>query len=218
MKYYPLFMDLRGRRVVVVGGGKVAERKVRGLLRVQAAVHVVSPDLTPGLSMLAAKKKIAVTPRAYQAGDVDRAVLVFAATNDPATQQAIRRDAEAAGGLVNLADNRQDSSFLVPASFSRGDLMVALSTAGASPGLARRLRLQLQATVGDENRAYLRFMREARKQVMGVIPNQHQRARVLRKLAAGLGTNSDWVRPPQPSQVPGEVRRLLRKLGIKTRS
>jgi len=216
MQYYPIFLDLRGRRVVVVGGGKVAERKVRGLIRAQATVHVISPSLTPRLALLAAKQKVAVTARAYRKGDLKRAALVFAATNDPATQRAIRRDAEAAGAFVNLADNPRDSTFLLPASFSQGDLLVAISTSGASPTLARRLRKQLQATVGSDYRAYLRFMREARRQVMGLIPNQQQRARVFRKLAADLGT--DWVRTAKSSQAPGEVRKLLRKLGIKTRS
>lgn len=216
MRYYPIFLDLRGRGAVVVGGGKVAERKVRGLLRVQAAVNVVSPYLTPGLVKLAAKKKITVTPRAYQKGDLARALLVFAATDDPLTQQAVRGEAEAAGALVNLADNRGDSSFLVPASFARGDLMVAISTAGASPALARRLRRQLQTTLGNECRAYLRFMREARNQMMGLIPNQQQRSRVFRKLAAGVG--ADWFGAAKPPQAPGEVRKILKKLGIKTRA
>jgi len=216
MQYYPIFLDLRGRRVVVVGGGKVAERKVRGLVRAQATVRVISPRLTPRLALLAAKKKVAVTARAYRKRDLKRATLVFAATNDPATQRAVRRDAEVAGAFVNLADNPRDSSFLVPTSFSQGDLLVAISTSGASPALARRLRKQLQATVGNDYRAYLRFMREARQQVMELIPNQQQRARIFRKLAAGLG--ADWIRTGKPSQAPGEVQKLLRKLGIKTRS
>lgn len=216
MQYYPVFLDLRGRRAVVVGGGKVAERKVRALLRARAAVNVISPELTPRLVLLAAMKRITVTPREYQKGDLDRARLVFAATDDPSAQQRVREDAEAAGALVNLADDSRDSSFLVPASFAQGDLQVAISTAGASPALARRLRRQLQATVGNEYRAYLRFMREARRQVTRLIPNQQQRSRVFRELAAGLGT--DWFRSPKPSQVPSELRKLLKKLGIKTRS
>ena len=216
MRYYPIFLDLRGRRVVVVGGGKVAERKVRSLLRAQAAVRIISPKLTPGLARLASKKKLAFTKRAYRKGDVKRAALAFAATNDPATQRAVRRDAEAAGAFVNLADNLRDSSFVLPASFSQGDLLVAISTCGASPALACQLRQRLRRTVGNEYRAYLRFMREARRQVKELIPNQQQRARILRKLAADLGTG--WVRSAKPSQGRGEVGKLLRKSGIKTRS
>ncbi|MBI1940945.1 MAG: bifunctional precorrin-2 dehydrogenase/sirohydrochlorin ferrochelatase [Acidobacteria bacterium] len=216
MRYYPIFLDVRGRRAVVVGGGKVAERKVQSLLHAQAAVNVISPELTPRLALLAAKKKITVSPRAYQEGDLDQALLAFAATDDPSTQQRVHKDAKAAGALVNLADNRRGSGFLVPASFAQGDLLVAISTAGASPALARRLRRQLQATMGNEYRAYLRFMREARRQVKGLIPNQQQRAQVFRRLAAGLG--KDWFRAAGASQASSEVRKILKKLGIKTRA
>jgi precorrin-2 dehydrogenase/sirohydrochlorin ferrochelatase len=215
VRYYPIFLELGGRPVAVVGGGKVAERKVRSLIRAQAAVRVISPKLTPGLERLAAKGKVTVTRRGYRKGDLERAALVFAATDNPATQRAVRRDAKAAGAFVNLADNPRESSFLVPALFSQGDLLVAISTSGASPALARRLRHQLQKTVGSEYRTYLRFMREARRQVMEQVPDPRQRARILRKLAAGVG--ADWARAARPSRARGEVRRILRKLGVKTK-
>lgn len=186
MRYYPVFLNLEGRRCVVVGGGRVAERKVLSLLRARAAVHVISPDLTPRLAALAAKKKIGLARRTYHQGDLDGALLVFAATNNPQTQQAVREDAEAAGALVNAADDRERSTFLVPASFVQGDLQVAISTSGASPALARGLRRQLQATLGREYQAYVRFLREARKHVLKSIPAQKDRAHVFRQLVARI--------------------------------
>jgi len=192
MRYYPVFLSLRGRRCVVVGGGKVAERKVRALLRAQASVRVVGPDLTPRLAQLAARKRISVTRRAYRKGDLKGQardgvpLLVFSATNDPAVQQAVGKEAEAIGALVNLADDRERSTFLVPASFARGDLQVAISTSGASPALARNLRRRLQAMLGGEYAAHLRFLREARREVLKSVPGQKERARVFRKLVASL--------------------------------
>ena len=223
MRYYPIFLDLRGRRCVVVGGGKVAERKVVSLLRAKADVRVISPDLTPRLVMLAAKKKISVTPRAYRKGDLTTGraqhvapLLVFAATDDLQTQQAVREDAEAVGALVNAADDRAHSSFLVPASFAQGDLQVAISTSGASPALARRLCRQLQVTLGREYQVYLRFLRQARKQILKSVPTQDKRARVFRQLAGGL--RLDWFRAGAPRRAGNEIGKLLRKLSVKARS
>jgi precorrin-2 dehydrogenase/sirohydrochlorin ferrochelatase len=187
MRYYPVFLNLHGRPCVVVGGGEVAERKVRALLRAAARVRIVSPELTARLARLAAQKKISVTRRRYRQGDLKRAFVVFAATDDPATQRAVREHAQAVGALVNVADDRQRSTFLVPASFARGDLQVAISTSGASPALARRLRQQLQARLGREYQRHLRLLREARKKVLKSVPDQKERARLFWKLAANSG-------------------------------
>lgn len=192
MRYYPVFLNLRGRRCIVVGGGNVAERKVRALLRAQADVRVVSPELTARLAQLATAGAIQVVRRRYRKGDLTgRAhriapLLVFAATNDLAVQQGVRKDAEAIGALVSLADDREHSTFLVPASFARGDLQVAISTSGASPALARSLRRRLQAMLGREYEAHLRFLRAARAEVLESVPRQKERARVFRRLVAGL--------------------------------
>ena len=154
MRYYPIFLDVRGHIVMVVGGGKVSERKVRKLLRAGAHVRVISPELTPGLARLAAAGRIRVSRRRYRKGELGRGranrrspVLVFAATNDPAAQRAVRKDAAGAAALVNLSDSAQGSNFIVPASFTRGDLHIAISTSGTDPGLARFLRQRLTAEV-----------------------------------------------------------------------
>ena len=202
MRYYPILLDVRGRRCVVVGGGSVAERKVRSLLRAGARVHVVSPAVTPRLALLAARKKIQITPRAYRATDLEgaesaRPVMVFAATNKPEVQQAVRTDAAAIGALVNAADNPRESDFLVPASFAQGDLLVAISTSGASPALARRLRRQLQLTLGREYRSYLRFLREARELIIDTVPDEAQRAKIFRQLSGAPVMDWLWKGPPR---------------------
>ena len=151
MRYYPIFLNLGGRRAVVVGGGKVAERKVRKLAGAGALVHVISPELTPGLKKLLAQRKIKVTPRRYRTADIrgkarDRsAILVFAATSDPVAQRTIRRDAAAIGALINVADDPARCDFIVPAWVTRGDLHVAISTSGTDPALTKCLRQKLSA-------------------------------------------------------------------------
>ncbi|MBI4167125.1 MAG: bifunctional precorrin-2 dehydrogenase/sirohydrochlorin ferrochelatase [Acidobacteria bacterium] len=151
MRYYPIFLNLGGRRAVVVGGGKVAERKVRKLLRAGARVHVISPELTPGLKKPLRQRKISVTPRRYRAGDIrsmarkHSAILVFAATSDPVAQRAVQRDAAAIGALVNVADDPARCDFIVPASIMRGNMHVAISTSGTDPALAKWLRKSLGA-------------------------------------------------------------------------
>jgi precorrin-2 dehydrogenase/sirohydrochlorin ferrochelatase len=149
MRYYPIFLDIRGRRAVVVGGGKVAERKVRKLLRAGAEVRVISPQLTPRLGQWVVEKKISVTRRPYRRADIshgargDMPLLVFAATNDPAVQLAVCEDARAAGALVNVASDAAQCDFIVPASLARGNLHLAISTSGTDPSLARWLRQRL---------------------------------------------------------------------------
>jgi len=202
MRYYPIFLDLRGRRCTVVGGGRVAERKVQALLRAGASVHVISPVVTPRLALLAARKKIDLTPRAYRPGDLEGpatprgVLLVFAATNSPETQKAVRKDAEKIGTLVNAADDARASDFIVPASFAQGDLQIAISTSGASPALARRLRRQLQLTLGREYRAYLQFLREARKHVIATVPEEAQRTKIFRQLSGAPVMDWLWKGPP----------------------
>ena len=222
MRYYPIFLDLRGRRCAVVGGGPVAERKVKALLRAGAGVHVISPAITPRLALLAARKKILLTPRAYRSGDLEgpgaaradgaasvRPTLVFAATNSRSAQIAVRKDAEALGVPMNSADDAKESGFIVPASFAQGDLLVAISTSGASPALARQLRRQLQLTLGREYRGYLRFLREARKHVMNTVPDEAQRTKIFRQLSGAPAM--DWLRNGKPRQAAVDMKKWLAK-------
>jgi precorrin-2 dehydrogenase/sirohydrochlorin ferrochelatase len=221
MRYYPIFLDVRGRRCAVVGGGRVAERKVKALLRAGASVHVISPEVTPQLAQLAARKKIDLTPRAYRSSDLGGpaeargkrprgVLLVFAATDNPEAQKAVRKDAEKIGALVNAADDARTSDFIVPASFAQGDLQVAISTSGASPALARRLRQQLQLTLGREYRACLQFLREARKQVIANVPDEAQRTKIFRKLSGAL--MMDWLGKGAPRRSTVDVKKWLAKV------
>ncbi|MCX6619922.1 MAG: bifunctional precorrin-2 dehydrogenase/sirohydrochlorin ferrochelatase [Acidobacteria bacterium] len=140
MPYYPLFLDLQGRPVLVVGAGKVALRKTRGLVECGAKVTVVAPAAEPEFAGLPVKWK----RRRFRRPDVPGAVLVFAATNDRRVNHSVAREAERLGIPVNVADSKPECRFLVPARIRREGFSIAISTEGASPRQAAALRRKLE--------------------------------------------------------------------------
>lgn len=150
MKYYPVNLSIAGRRCLVIGGGRVAARKVATLLECGGAVEVISPDLTAELQALFRQGRLAWRDRPYRPGDLAGGFLVIAATDNEEVQAAVFSEATAAGQLVNVADVPQRCNFILPAVVSRQDLVIAVSTAGKSPALAARIRGQLSEAYGDE--------------------------------------------------------------------
>jgi len=150
MKYYPICLRIEGERCLVVGGGKVAERKVRGLLDSGAGVVVISPELTDGLARLQAGGVIGWEARGYQQGDVAGFFLVMAATDAVEVQDLVQADAEQYHILLNVADVPDKCNFILPALVQRGPLSLAISTSGKSPALAKKLRQELERWLGKE--------------------------------------------------------------------
>lgn len=155
MPYYPINLNLAGRRCAVIGGGAVAERKALALLAAGAAVIVFSPQLTPVLSGLVADKKIEYSAHSYRAGDIKDFFMVIIATNDPAVNRLAAAEAKANGALINVADTPELCDFTVPATISRGDLIITVSTGGKSPAMARRVREEIEEIYGMEYGLYL---------------------------------------------------------------
>jgi precorrin-2 dehydrogenase / sirohydrochlorin ferrochelatase len=179
--YYPMMVDLTGRRCLVVGGGRVAERKVGLLLDCGAAVEVVSPATTPRLAALASAGSIRLVRRAARSDDLVGAFLVFVATDDPEVNHAVAAEAREAGSLVNVADAPEACSFLVPSAIRRGDLTIAISTGGGSPALAKRLRQRLEETIGPEYEAFLAALRELRAQAREAVRDPSERRAIYRR-------------------------------------
>lgn len=144
---YSIGVDLTRCRILVVGAGRVAERKIRGLLEAGGRPDIVAPRFHPPLAQLAIDRGLRCSRRAFAAGDTRGHHLVFVATDDRAVNACIAREAAANGALVNVADSTAESTFLVPATLRQGEVTVALSTAGAAPVFARRLRDRLGETV-----------------------------------------------------------------------
>jgi precorrin-2 dehydrogenase / sirohydrochlorin ferrochelatase len=156
---YPIFLDLSGRRCVVVGGGEVANRKARKLLQARARVVVISPEIKPELESMA----IEVHRRPYEGGDLEGAHLAFAATDSREVNASVAREAKERGVPVNVADKPSEGDFALPSTLRRGRLQVAVSTGGASPALARRIRDELEVVFGPEWAGILEELYAARR-------------------------------------------------------
>jgi len=148
--YYPIFLNVRGKKCLVVGGGNVALRKVQSLLERGASVVVVSPTLCPELSRMAGESTIQALQRGYKAEDLQAALVAVAATDDAETNEGVAAEARRRGVLVNIVDDPQHSDFIVPSYLSRGDVIIAISTSGRSPALARKIRTKLEKDFGAE--------------------------------------------------------------------
>jgi len=159
---YPVSLVLEGRPVLVVGGGRVAARKVDGLLACGAQVHVVAPRVADELKQ---RHGVTVEERPYRDGDVAGYRLVVSATDDAAVNRAVYDEAEAAGVWVNSADDPANCTFTLPSVLRRGPMTVAVSTGGHSPGLAAWLRRRLEEEIGPEYETLLDLLAQARTEV-----------------------------------------------------
>jgi precorrin-2 dehydrogenase/sirohydrochlorin ferrochelatase len=182
MKYYPVFLDVQGRRCLVVGGGRVAQRKVRGLVEAGAQVTVLSPELTPSLRRLVNKRKIRHVARRYRKGDLRGYFLVYGATDDASTQNLIAAGIKQSAVLLNIVDRPGLCNFIAPAVVKRGDLILAISTGGASPALAKKLRQELEQSLGPEYARALRFLQSLRKKLIASSLPPSERNRIFTRL------------------------------------
>ena len=163
--YYPIFLNIYKRRCVVVGGGEVALRKVKMLLEQGATVQVVTPSLCSGLSYLAQSGAINALHRNYEPGDLQDAYIAIAATTEADTNKRVAIEAKSRGILVNVVDDSEQSDFIVPAYVRRGDLTIAVSTAGKSPALAQKIRKKLEKDWGEEYASLVALIGEVRSQL-----------------------------------------------------
>lgn len=176
--YYPLFVDLAGRRCVVVGGGALAEARVAALVECGAEVVVISPQVTERIRRWAEEGQLRWERRPYQAGDLEGAWLVVAAPDDRSLNAAVWEEAQARRVWVNAVDDPQHCSFIAPAVYRQGELALAISTSGKAPALAVRLRDRLAAQLGPEYAAFLELAAELRGELLRRIP-QFERRRAL---------------------------------------
>jgi len=164
-RYYPIFLNMRGKKCVVVGGGKVALRKVKMLLDCGADVTVVSPKLCPEIVTLSKGGSIHLIQRDYEAGDLKDAVIAMVCTDVKKVNRKVADEAKKTGVLVNVADNPEPSDFIIPSFFRRGNLTIAVSTSGMSPALARKIRAKLEKGFGEEYGSLLSIIGEVRSAI-----------------------------------------------------
>jgi precorrin-2 dehydrogenase/sirohydrochlorin ferrochelatase len=166
VKYYPLFLDITDRRCVVVGGGDVAERKVERLLDSGASVVVVGKTLTPGLETMKKEGRINHIDADYDQAFINNAFLVIGATDRDDVNAEISRDGREKGILVNIVDDPDKCDFVLPSLLKQGDLLIAISTGGKSPALAKKLREEMEQHFGTEYQTLLEVMGQLREKLV----------------------------------------------------
>ncbi len=173
MAYYPVFLELGGRRCLVIGGGREAQRKVDGLLAAGGRVTVISPTLTRDLQRLLAAGEIELEQRAYRDGDLEGYDICMVATNDGAVNAQVAAEGKRRRVWVNAADDPANCDFILPGVIRRGSITVAASTGGTSPALARRLREELEAYLTEEMPALADLLAEVRNDLRsrGIAPD-----------------------------------------------
>lgn len=165
MRYYPVFLDLKGKPVVVIGGGNIAHQKMENLVKVGADVTVISPDLNEPMAALKAEGRFRHIEREYEPGDLEGYNLAFVATDDRSVNATVADEGKARGVWVNAVDDPPYCDFIMPGIVQRGDLVLAISTGGRSPAMARKMREELAEFLTDEWVAMLELAAEVRAEL-----------------------------------------------------
>ena len=181
MRYYPAFLNLKNKKAVVVGGGKVAERKVRLLVKAGANVKVISPDITKPLEKLRDKGNIKHANRNYVKRDLKNAYIVIAATSSAEINTKIAGESE---NLVNVVDSPSEGNYIVPSVVTRGPLTIAISTEGTSPAVSKTIRKEVEKHYSKEFTNYMRFLEVMREKAVAEITDSNKRRKFLKSLAS----------------------------------
>jgi precorrin-2 dehydrogenase / sirohydrochlorin ferrochelatase len=183
-RLFPIYVKLRGRRVLVVGARAVAEAKILGLFDTGATIKVVALEATERVRGWAEAGLLALEERAFETRDLDGALLVVVATRSESVGKRVLQEAQARGVLANVVDVPEQCDFFYPAVVRRGDLQIAVSTSGQSPSLAQRLRQQLERQFGEGYAAWVAELGETRREVLASNLPAEQKRLLLHSLAS----------------------------------
>jgi precorrin-2 dehydrogenase len=184
MSLFPMFVKLRDRHCVVVGGGQIAEGKIPGLIAAEAKIRIIAPEVTDSLAARARDGQIEWLRKTFEPADLAGAYLVVAATSDGEVNHEVYREAEALGVLCNAVDDPDYCHFYYPSVVRRGALQIAISTEGLSPALAQRLRRELEAQFGPEYEPWLNWLGAARKFLRAKKEDPEETRQLLHQLAS----------------------------------
>jgi precorrin-2 dehydrogenase/sirohydrochlorin ferrochelatase len=184
MSLFPIFLKLTARPCIVIGAGNLAESKIESLQAANASVSVIAPKASARIVAMAESGEITWQQREYTPGDLAGNFLVIAATDNPAVNRAVFAEAEAAGILVNAVDDPPFCDFYFPSVVRRGELQIAISTAGASPALAQRLRKEINAILPLDTGDWLTELGNLRREVLQMEPLNEARKELLHQLAS----------------------------------
>ena len=184
MRYYPLFLDIRNKPCVVIGGGKVAERKAASLLKAGARVIVISPDITLQMKKLSQTGKISHIRRTYRKGDIRGKFLAIAASGSREANRAVFEEANRLKIPVNTVDDPLLSSFIVPSVVERFPLEIAISTSGLCPALSKKLRIELEKKIGKEYASFAKILGAVRTKLLKERVNRDKKDRIINTLVS----------------------------------
>jgi precorrin-2 dehydrogenase/sirohydrochlorin ferrochelatase len=184
MSLFPIFLKLTGRPSIVIGAGNLAESKIESLHTANARITVIAPHASPRIASMAASGEITWHQREYTPGDLSGNFLVIAATDNPAVNRAVFAEAESSGILINAVDDPPFCDFYFPSVVRRGDLQIAISTAGHSPALAQRLRKEINALLPLDTGDWLAELGNLRREVLRMGPLNEARTQLLHQLAS----------------------------------
>jgi precorrin-2 dehydrogenase / sirohydrochlorin ferrochelatase len=183
MSLYPIFLKLEGHKVLIVGGGLIAEQKIEAVLRSATDVTVVSPQITPRIRLWAHQGRIKYMGLNFRPGMTRGCFLVIAATDSEETNRAVYQEARESGALANAVDDPGYCDFYTPAVVSRGDFQIAVSTGGNSPALSQQVRKQLEQDFGPEYETWTAWLGRIREMMRKVLPRSDRRKELLMLLA-----------------------------------
>ncbi len=181
MKHYPINLNLLNKKVVIIGGGKVAERKLLNLLETGAVITVVSPEVTEKIVEVVEEGLVKWKRAKFSKGDIGEAFLVIAATNCKQVNCEVYNCCQD-HQLVNLVDDPTRSNFIVPSTLHRGKLMLSVSTSGASPGLSKKITKELATQFDSSYEEYVEFLSQCRLKVLEQIEDKEKRRRIFQQL------------------------------------
>jgi precorrin-2 dehydrogenase / sirohydrochlorin ferrochelatase len=180
----PLGLHLSGKKCVVIGGGVVAARRVRALIEGEADVLVVAPEMNEEILSLSNRDRLSLAVQPYSSALIEGAFLVVAAASDPKVNSQVAADAAASGCLLNDADEPERGDCIFPAVVRRGELVISITTGGASPSLAAQIREEFEEQFGPEYSEYVSLLSEVRSRALKTIPDDRERKRALNALAS----------------------------------
>lgn len=180
--YFPLFLDISKKRVLVVGGGRVAERKVRTLLKFKAKIKVISPEVTKGLERIKDKDLIELERKNYEENDLLGVDLVISATNNRMLNKKVSSDAKKMGIYANIVDDPELCDFIMPSIVKRGPLILAISTSGKAPLFSKKLRKDLEKMISKEYIKYLSKILRLRREIQKKVKEKKLRERMLKAI------------------------------------
>jgi precorrin-2 dehydrogenase / sirohydrochlorin ferrochelatase len=180
--YYPLFLNLSRRLCVIIGGGRVAERKARGLVKAGARLKIVSPKVTAGIRRLSQRGAAELIEREYREGDLEGGLLAFAATDRKEVNERVAEESARRAILLNVADSPGTCDFIVPSTIESGPVRVAVSTSGLAPTVAKKVKAEVAAALGADYGAYARRVGAFRRFLMEHVEHERRRKDILRRV------------------------------------